>query len=82
MIDRSRRRTDEEQKSSMKVLRTTILLFLGSVCTIPAAPSEETPISLEAAKDQGRNTSRFRKEMLQKTHVKTEERWHLEEKTC
>ena len=66
----------------MKVLRTTILLFVGSVCTIPAGPSEETPISLKAAKDQGRNTSRFLKEMLQKTHMKTEERWHREEKTC
>jgi hypothetical protein len=66
----------------MKVLRTTILLFLGSVCNIPAAPGEETPISLEAAKDQGRNTSRFLKEMLQKTHMKTEERWHREERTC
>ena len=46
----------------MKRLQTTILLFLGSVCTIPAAPCEDTPISLDAAKDQGRNTSRFRKE--------------------
>ena len=66
----------------MKILRTTILLFLGSVCTIPAAPREETPISLEAAKDQGRNTSRFLKEMLPKTHVKMKERWHREERTC
>ena len=32
------------------------------MCTIPAAPCEDTPISLDAAKDQGRNTSRFRKE--------------------
>ena len=46
----------------MKRLQTTILLFLWSVCTIPAAPCEDTPISLDAAKDQGRNTSRFRKE--------------------
>jgi len=62
MIDRSSRRTYQEQYSSMKILRTTILLFLGSVCTISAAPREETPISLEAVKDQGRNTSRFLKE--------------------
>ena len=46
----------------MKRLQTTILLFLWSVCTIPAAPCGDTPISLDAAKDQGRNTSRFRKE--------------------
>ncbi len=46
----------------MKILQTAILLVLGSLCTIPAADGQESPITLEAAKEQGRNTSRYLKE--------------------
>lgn len=46
----------------MKTLQTTILLVLGSLCTIPAASGQETPITLDAAREQGRTTSRFLQE--------------------
>lgn len=46
----------------MKTLRITILLVLGSACTILAARGQETPTSLETAKEQGRLKSRFLKE--------------------
>ena len=46
----------------MKVLQTTILLVLGGACLILAADGQEAPITLEAAKVQGRTKSRFLKE--------------------
>ncbi len=46
----------------MKVLQITILLVLGSACLILAADGQEVPITLEAAKVQGRTKSRFLKE--------------------
>lgn len=46
----------------MKVLQITILLVLGSACLILAADGQEAPITLEAAKEQGRTKSRFLKE--------------------
>lgn len=46
----------------MKSLKSIILLVLGSAGTILAADGQETPITLEAAKEQGRAKSRFLKE--------------------
>ncbi len=46
----------------MKSPVSIILLLLGSAWTIPTASGQEALISLEAARDQGRATSRFLKE--------------------
>jgi mono/diheme cytochrome c family protein len=46
----------------MKSLTTAILLGLGIAWTVTAAGDQETPISLEAAKEQGRSKSRYLKE--------------------
>ena len=46
----------------MKSSVSIVLLLLGSACKIPAAYGQEALISLEAARDQGRATSRFLKE--------------------
>ncbi|MDA1232802.1 MAG: DUF1592 domain-containing protein, partial [Planctomycetota bacterium] len=46
----------------MKILVNIILLVLGSAGAVLAAEGQETPISLEAAKAQGRAESRFLKE--------------------
>jgi len=46
----------------MKMLKFTILLILGSAGTILAADGQVTPITLEAAKEQGRIKSRFLQE--------------------
>ena len=43
----------------MKTLKITILLVLGSASTILAADDQETPITLEHAKELGRMKSRF-----------------------
>jgi len=46
----------------MKSLTITMLLMLGIAWTVLAADGQETPISLQAAKEQGRTKSRFLKE--------------------
>ncbi len=46
----------------MKRLRTTILLFLVSLQIVSAALGQEAPISLNAARKQGHDKSRFLKE--------------------
>ena len=46
----------------MKTLMNAVMLVLGSAWTILAANGQETPISLETAKEQGRAKSRFLKE--------------------
>ena len=46
----------------MKIFTTTILVILGSTCTLLAADGLETPATLEAAKELGRVKSRFLKE--------------------
>ena len=46
----------------MRTLKNTVLIVLGSVWTILAANGQETPISLETAKERGRLKSRFLKE--------------------
>jgi mono/diheme cytochrome c family protein len=46
----------------MKILQTTILLVLGSLRIISAAPGQEGPTPFDAAKEQGRSTSRFLRE--------------------
>lgn len=51
----------------MKILKLSILLLFGSIGTIQIAEGQETPISLEAAKEQGRSKSRFLKETKEVT---------------
>ena len=46
----------------MKILQILILLVLGNAGIILAADGQEAPITLEAAKEQGRIKSRFLKE--------------------
>ena len=46
----------------MKTLKLTLLIVLVSASTILSADVQVTPISLEAAKEQGRAKSRFLKE--------------------
>lgn len=46
----------------MKTLKITILLVLGIAGTIPAADGQDSPTTLEAAKEQGRLKSRFLQE--------------------
>ncbi|MDA1229311.1 MAG: hypothetical protein O2856_00925 [Planctomycetota bacterium] len=46
----------------MRIRHITILLILASVCTIMAAAGQETLITLQEAKEQGRSTSRFLKQ--------------------
>ena len=46
----------------MKTLKITILLVLGIACTILAVDGQETPITLETAKELGHIKSRFLKE--------------------
>ncbi len=45
----------------MKTLTITMLLLLGSACTILAVDGQEPPVTLETAKVQGRDKSRFLK---------------------
>src|SRR6185369_12385824 len=61
--DKSPPKLAKNEKPPMKILKLTILLFLGSAGTILAADGQETPITLEAAKEKGRAKSRFLKEM-------------------
>jgi hypothetical protein len=51
----------------MKTLIITILLILGSACTILAVDGQETPITLETAKELGRKKSVFLKETKAET---------------
>lgn len=46
----------------MKTRTIILVLVLSSVCSILAADGQESPITLEAAKEQGRAKSRFLKE--------------------
>ena len=46
----------------MKILKLTLLIVLVSASTILSADVQVTPITLEAAKEQGRAKSRFLKE--------------------
>ncbi|MCE9560846.1 MAG: DUF1592 domain-containing protein [Planctomycetes bacterium] len=46
----------------MKPLKIAILLALGIAYAIPVADGQESPSTLEAAKEQGRNKSRYLKE--------------------
>ena len=55
------------EKQPMKTLKITVLLVLGSAWMILAANGQETPITLEAAKEQGRVKSRFLKETKEAT---------------
>ena len=49
-------------KQPLKILKITILFLLGTAYAILAADGQETPITLETAKEQGRSKSRFLKE--------------------
>ncbi len=51
----------------MKIVKLSILLLFGSIGTIQIAEGQETPIALEAAKEQGRSKSRFLKETKEVT---------------
>ena len=46
----------------MNTLKITLLLVLGSTCTLLADDGQGTPITLEAAREQGRIKSRFLKD--------------------
>ena len=46
----------------MNTLKITLLLVLGSTCTLLADDGQGTPITLEAAREQGRTKSRFLKD--------------------
>jgi mono/diheme cytochrome c family protein len=46
----------------MKPIKSAILLALGIACALPIADGQEAPITLEAAKEQGRIKSRYLKE--------------------
>ena len=59
----------KNQKQLMKILTTTILLFLASACTLLAVDGKEASITLETAKEQGRTKSRFLKETPADTKV-------------
>lgn len=61
MIDRTRPEPSKNE-ISMKTLNFAILLVFGSVWAIPAAHGQEFSITLEAAREQGRQKSRFLKE--------------------
>ena len=52
----------QNQKLPMKTLTITVLLVLGYACANPAVDGQETPVSLETAKELGRVKSRFLKE--------------------
>lgn len=53
----------------MKTLKITFLLVLGIAGTILAVDGQETPVSLESAKDLGRKKSRFLQETKAETKV-------------
>ncbi|MDB5336366.1 MAG: signal peptide protein [Planctomycetaceae bacterium] len=53
----------------MKTLKIAILLVLGTACTNLAADGQETPVTLETAKEQGRVKSRFLKETKAATNT-------------
>ncbi len=46
----------------MNTLRITLLLVLGSVCSMPSTEADDAPMNLEQAKELGRMNSRFLKE--------------------
>ena len=57
------------EKQPMKTLKITFLLVLGIAGTLLAVDGQETPVSLEAAKDLGRKKSRFLQETKADTKV-------------
>jgi hypothetical protein len=53
----------------MNALKHMLLLVLGCVCTLHAATSQETPVSLETTREQGRAKSRFLKDTPAAAHA-------------
>ena len=53
----------------MNTLKHMLLLVLGCACTLHAATTQETPVSLETALEQGRAKSRFLKDTPAAVHA-------------